>query len=179
MDCPERDLLSSTPMSAWIKDCSGHYSYVNPAFCRFVGQSEESLLGTTDKELWDEAAAFRLDSEEKRVISLRIPLLIQELVSLKGKMLWLEYQCSPVLDELGTVIAIAGIGADISLRKEVETQFRSAQDTPAESRHMASLGIMAAGITHELNQPLQAIKLTAESIVYWFEKKKTSIPMRS
>ena len=41
---------------------------------------------------------------------------------------------------------------------------------------MASLGIMAAGITHELNQPLQAIKLSADSIVYWFEKKKTFDP---
>lgn len=41
---------------------------------------------------------------------------------------------------------------------------------------MASLGIMAAGITHELNQPLQAIKLSADSIVYWFEKRKTFDP---
>ena len=177
MNCPERDLLNVMPMFAWMKDCMGIYTYVNPAFCRFVGRPAELILGQTDEEIWDSATAARLASDEERVISRRTPLYKQDVFLVAGKSVWLEFRLSPVLDETEEVIAVAGVGDDISFRKEIEGQLASALDTAMEARHMASLGIMAAGITHELNQPLQAIKLSADSIVYWFEKKKSLDPI--
>jgi PAS domain S-box-containing protein len=176
MDYLERDLLNAMPMCAWVKDCRGCYTYVNPAFCQFVGRSSERILGTTDREVWDEATALRLAGDEERVIFSRTPLFKQDLVSMKGASVWFEYRLTPILNETEQVVAVAGIGDDISFRKEVEGQLVSALDAALEARHMASLGIMAAGITHELNQPLQAIKLSADSIVYWFDKKKNFDP---
>ena len=176
MEHPERQLLAVIPMLAWMKDCSGRYIYVNPAFCSFVGRSAIEILGTSGKGFWGAPFATRIASDENRVISLRTPLFKQDLVPMKGRSVWLEYRLTPILDEEERVVAIAGIGEDITFRKDVEGQLVSALDTALEARHMASLGIMAAGITHELNQPLQAIKLSADSIVYWYEKKKNFDP---
>jgi PAS domain S-box-containing protein len=176
MECIERDLLSVIPLFVWQKDCEGHYKYANPAFCALVGRSVEYVLGKTDKDVWDEATAARFTADEERVALRGTPLHKQDLVTVGGKSIWVEFRLSPVINNKGEVIAIAGIGDDISSRKELEGQLASALDTALEARHMASLGIMAAGITHELNQPLQAIKLSADSIVYWFEKKKTFDP---
>ena len=176
MDCIERDLLSVIPLFVWQKDCEGRYKYANPAFCAWVGRSVEEVLGRTDYDIWDDATANRLAADEERVALRGASLHKQDLVSVAGRQVWVEYRLSPVINGKGEVIAIAGVGDDITERKELEGQLASALDTALEARHMASLGIMAAGITHELNQPLQAIKLSADSIVYWFEKKKMFDP---
>ena len=176
MDCIERDLLSVIPLFVWQKDCEGRYKYANPAFCAWVGRSVDEVLGRTDHEIWDEATANQLAADEERVALRGTSLQKQSMVNVEGRQVWVEYRLSPVINAKGEVVAIAGVGDDITERKELEGQLASALDTALEARHMASLGIMAAGITHELNQPLQAIKLSADSIVYWFEKKKTFDP---
>ena len=176
MDCIERDLLSVIPLFVWQKDCEGRYKYANPAFCAWVGRSVDEVLGRTDHEIWDEATANQLAADEERVALRGTSLQKQSMVTVEGRQVWVEYRLSPVINAKGEVVAIAGVGDDITERKELEGQLASALDTALEARHMASLGIMAAGITHELNQPLQAIKLSADSIVYWFEKKKTFDP---
>ena len=176
MDCIERDLLSVIPLFVWQKDCEGRYKYANPAFCAWVGRSVDDVLGRTDHEIWDEATANQLAADEERVALRGTSLQKQSMVNVEGRQVWVEYRLSPVINAKGEVVAIAGVGDDITERKELEGQLASALDTALEARHMSSLGIMAAGITHELNQPLQAIKLSADSIVYWFEKKKTFDP---
>ena len=176
MDCIERDLLSVIPLFVWQKDCEGRYKYANPAFCAWVGRSVDDVLGRTDHEIWDEATANQLAADEERVALRGTSLQKQSMVNVEGRQVWVEYRLSHVINAKGEVVAIAGVGDDITERKELEGQLASALDTALEARHMASLGIMAAGITHELNQPLQAIKLSADSIVYWFEKKKTFDP---
>ncbi len=45
-----------------------------------------------------------------------------------------------------------------------------------QSAKLASIGVMAAGITHEINQPLNAIKVSADSILFWDKRNKGVIP---
>lgn len=54
---------------------------------------------------------------------------------------------SPVVDDAGRVTAIAGVARDISERRKLERQLLSAE-------RMASVGMLAAGIAHEINNPL-------------------------
>ncbi len=45
-----------------------------------------------------------------------------------------------------------------------------------ESSRLASVGVIAAGITHEINQPLNTIKITADSILFWEKRNQGKIP---
>jgi len=45
-----------------------------------------------------------------------------------------------------------------------------------ESSKLASIGVMAAGITHEINQPLNAIKITADSVLFWQKRNPGALP---
>ncbi|PKQ60960.1 hypothetical protein BZG02_17595 [Labilibaculum filiforme] len=45
-----------------------------------------------------------------------------------------------------------------------------------ESSRLASIGVMAAGITHEINQPLNAIKITADSVLFWQKRNPGQLP---
>ncbi|MCF7809916.1 PhnD/SsuA/transferrin family substrate-binding protein [bacterium] len=45
-----------------------------------------------------------------------------------------------------------------------------------ETAKLASIGVMSAGITHEINQPLNAIRLSADGILLWNEQNPGSVP---
>ena len=52
---------------------------------------------------------------------------------------------------------------DISERKKAELAMQRAQRT----YQLASLGTLAAGISHEINQPLTALKVKVDGLLYW------------
>ncbi|UCH98224.1 MAG: GHKL domain-containing protein [Candidatus Aminicenantes bacterium] len=55
-------------------------------------------------------------------------------------------------------------------REEAEKKQINAVKHAERSARLASIGVMAASITHEINQPLNAIKVTADSIQYWHKR---------
>ncbi len=69
---------------------------------------------------------------------------------------------------------------------ERESEFRAR--LAAERRHtdnvqmveratrLASIGVIAAGITHEINQPLNAIRLTSDGTMMWIERHGIDLP---
>jgi signal transduction histidine kinase len=61
-------------------------------------------------------------------------------------------------------------------RAEAEEKQVEAIKHVERSARMASIGVMAAGITHEINQPLNAIKVTADSIQYWHKRNPGVLP---
>jgi signal transduction histidine kinase len=61
-------------------------------------------------------------------------------------------------------------------REEAEKKQIEAVKHAEQSARMASIGVMAASITHEINQPLNAIKVTADSIQYWHKRNPGRLP---
>ena len=61
-------------------------------------------------------------------------------------------------------------------REEAEKKQLNAVKTAEQSARLASIGVMTAGITHEINQPLNAIKVTADSIQYWQKRNPGKLP---
>ncbi len=43
---------------------------------------------------------------------------------------------------------------------------------------LASIGVIAAGITHEINQPLNAIRLTSDGTMMWIERNGIDLPLK-
>lgn len=63
---------------------------------------------------------------------------------------WLSTNFSGILDEFGKVSSILGISRDITERRKMEEQMYNTEK-------LASLGTMAAGVAHEINNPLAII----------------------
>jgi len=61
-------------------------------------------------------------------------------------------------------------------RLEVERKHIEAVKLAEKTSRLASIGVMAAGITHEINQPLSAISITADSVLLWDEDNKGILP---
>jgi C4-dicarboxylate-specific signal transduction histidine kinase len=63
----------------------------------------------------------------------------------------------PLYDAAGAAYAVCGISTDITDRKRAEEESRRRQEELAHVTRLSTMGEMATGLAHELNQPLAAI----------------------
>jgi two-component system C4-dicarboxylate transport sensor histidine kinase DctB len=69
----------------------------------------------------------------------------------------------------------ADLRNEIAERTATETRLKKAQDDLVQAGKLAALGQMSAGISHELNQPLTAIRSFAENAQGFLERGKTDV----
>ncbi len=69
----------------------------------------------------------------------------------------MEIIAAPILDESGEVVQIIEACRDVTARVRAENQARQRQAELAHLARLGTMGEMAAGLAHELNQPLSAI----------------------
>jgi two-component system sensor kinase FixL len=74
-----------------------------------------------------------------------------------GSVHWLESRGRAVFDPNGKPVRMSGIVVDISERKEAEQKNRQREADLAHLARVGSMGNIAAGLAHELSQPLAAI----------------------
>ncbi len=72
-----------------------------------------------------------------------------------GGVVHLSLVVNPLVDSSGRFLGVAAIGRDISDQKGLETQL-------AVSDRMVTIGTLAAGVAHEINNPLAALVMNLE-----------------
>lgn len=68
-----------------------------------------------------------------------------------------ECQCTPTIGPDGSISGMIGVATDITERRQAEGQSRRLLDELAHTGRISTMGEMASGLAHELNQPLAAI----------------------
>ncbi|MBL7190898.1 response regulator [bacterium] len=61
----------------------------------------------------------------------------------------------------------------VDLVREQTRKIEEQRIISARSERLASLGTLAAGIAHEINQPLNALKISVDGLLYWGERNMT------
>ncbi len=86
-------------------------------------------------------------------------------------------------DEIGVFFSTVNMIANawernslMNARLEAEQKNVEAMRMLEESSLLASVGVLSAGITHEINQPLNAIKISADSVLYWQKRNPGQLP---
>jgi signal transduction histidine kinase len=65
---------------------------------------------------------------------------------------------------------------EIQARLAAERRQTESVQMVERATRLASIGVIAAGITHEINQPLNAIRLTADGSLMWLERNEVQLP---
>jgi PAS domain S-box-containing protein len=68
-----------------------------------------------------------------------------------------ECRCTPTADPKGGITGMIGVATDVTERTCAERQARRLLDELAHMGRISTMGEMASGLAHELNQPLAAI----------------------
>jgi len=143
-----------------IIDEAGIVQQANPAVQRLFGYTPEELVGgnvsllmpSPDRERHGQYIRNYLRTGEARIIGIGREVLARRK---DGSLLPVELAVSEV--RLPGRRLFAGSLRDISDRKRAEEQARVRLDELAHASRLTAMGEMAAGIAHEINQPLSAI----------------------
>ncbi len=79
-------------------------------------------------------------------------------------------------DKAGHPVILSGTLQDITARVKMEAMLQEKQAQIAHAGRLASLGEMASGVAHELNQPLSIIRLNAEGLKLSLKRNGSLLP---
>jgi PAS domain S-box-containing protein len=151
----------------------GTFTYVNGSFAKFIGQPVEEIIG---KNFTTYIRADDREEIRKKVYSLtpENPVVVTEprFVDNQGKVHWTQWVNRAILNEHGEIVEYQSVGRDITWQKEAELKIAEARVATERASRVATLAVIGGGIAHEINQPLNAIKVLAETILYLYNSRK-------
>lgn len=149
-----RGLVENAEDLIYQTDAKGCLTYVNPAVATLLGREPESLwrsrtpllflVHSEDVPAVTGALARMLDGEIMRAFQFRMVHADGETAR------WVSQTNVPIRDDHGTIVGMQGIAHDVTERRAMQEQI-------AQAERLADLGRMAAGIAHEIRNPLGAI----------------------
>ena len=146
------DLVIST-------DAQGRIVTWNRAAERTSGLTAEMLNGQPLLSLCpSEQQSLMAEMLQKLVRGERVQSTEVNLLTATNEKVPIAWSCSPMHDDDGRVAGIVAVGRDLTERRRLEAQL-------IQSAKMASLGVMAGGIAHELRNPLGIISASAQLLM--------------
>ncbi len=143
------NVMNNSPVIIMTTDLEGRVVSFNPGAEESLGYQKEEVMGTL-------ASRFYRDPEEREMLLRRV---INEgsvrdyqtsLVRKNGDLLPISLTLSQLKDSQGRMIGTVGMSKDISRRSLLMEQV-------LQSERLAAVGRLAAGVAHEINNPLAVI----------------------
>ncbi|HUT55380.1 MAG TPA: ATP-binding protein [bacterium] len=110
----------------------------------------ELYIGRRLDELFSEPDVAFMRSRVDRVLENKKSLSYEHYLNIKGKKITLSTKLIPIRDDKGEVHYLLGISRDVTEKMEVDQRIYNTEK-------LASIGTLAAGVAHEINNPLAVI----------------------
>jgi len=152
--------VRGTSDGLWDWDIETGTEYWSPRFKELLGYREDEIEATFDQYIAllhpedkaDVLEAVRLHLEENRSYDREFRLRTK-----CGDYRWFRSRGEALRDENGRPYRVAGSMRDITDRRLAQEEIRELQEKLAHVARLSTMGEMATGLAHELNQPLSAI----------------------
>lgn len=187
-----RTILDSIEEAYYEVDLMGTLMFFNDSLCRISGYTKEELTGMKYKEYLENENVEVVFDIFNRVYKTRKPdrMASWKFLGRNHKRIHVESSISPIISN-GEVVGFRGVLRDITERKETEedlrrahsllektnfdlldaySELKSAQSKMLQSEKMASIGQLAAGVAHEINNPIGFITSNLGSLKKYMER---------
>lgn len=133
----------------------------------FTGLQHEEVIGREfwNTVWWDHSPELQQRMKEAIRAAAQGETLQFEVTKprVDGELATLDFSIRPIMDKARRVVFLLCESHDITEHKQAEEEARYHRERIAHVSRLSTLGEMAAGIAHEINQPLTAISLFAQA----------------
>lgn len=169
-------ILDSVADGIYGVDLQGKSTFTNKAMEQLTGWRSWELVGARQHDMLhhthadgspypaSECPIYRTFKENQ-------PRFIEDDIFWRkdGSSFAVEYSSTPMRDEHKQAVGAVVVFRDISQRKQVQESARQYQQELAHVARLSTMGEMASGLAHELNQPLTAIATSADACIRLLE----------
>ncbi|MDO9109300.1 MAG: PAS domain S-box protein, partial [Desulfatirhabdiaceae bacterium] len=162
-----RTLVQAIPDLIWLKDRHGVFLDCNLMFERLFGAAKKDIIGKTDYDFVDRELADFFRENDRKAMSAGKPCSNEEWLTFAdgGYRGLFDTVKTPMLDAEGKLVGVLGIARDITERKQAEEQKAKLEARLLQAQKMESIGSLAGGIAHDLNNILFPISGLSEMLL--------------
>jgi len=174
-----RNIIEHSNELFYLHDTDHNLTYVSPQSIDFFGYTPDET-----KVKWMELmtsnpinqAGFEITQKAIQTGEKQKPYILEGR-SKDGKNILLEIEESPIIDETGKTVLIAGAARNITDRKRAEEDKEKLETQLRQSQKMEAVGTMAGGIAHDFNNILSIIlgntELAIRDVPEWHPVKES------
>ncbi|MRR17164.1 MAG: PAS domain S-box protein, partial [Deltaproteobacteria bacterium] len=175
-----RSILESTHEGYFENDLAGKFTFANDAYVKNIGYTREEMIGKDARVFTDEKNARDVQKHFRELYQTGEPIksLYTEVIRKNGTKGIFETSASLMWDAQGNVTGFRGISRDVTERRMADMRLAEYAETISKKNQelaetyeelgrrqkmilqqekMASIGMLAAGVAHEIKNPLAII----------------------
>lgn len=171
-----QDIIDASPSSIFVKDINSQYLVTNKQFIKSLNLEGVAIDKIKDELIFPSKVLKTIRQRDLEVITAKKPIVVEEQLPYLDVLNWHLTSLFPLFDEFNRVYGLCGIITNIQSSKdqisEYEYKLNLEKMKSAHNEKMISLGLMSAGIAHEINNPLQTISLNLEMFPHYINNTK-------
>lgn len=171
----------------FVKDREGRYLIVNARHVKYLGAKlEADVIGKTLYDFFEKKEAAKICKADDGIMQSGqgVENMIDHRKQATGEDLWLLTSKVPLNNEDGECIGLVGISQDITSQKNIELKLKSTiqilEETKLqliESEKMKTIGRLAAGVAHEVKNPLAVVSMGVEYLLKRLQEDEELVEM--
>lgn len=153
-----RTLVDASAQIVWTTGPDGSVSEDSASWRAFTGQSLEQWLGFGWLDAIHPEDRPLIDRRWREVVANRARLMMEYRVRhVSGDWRWTRVSGAPLLAPDGTLTGWVGMNIDIQQERRALDELRTAHQALLVRERLSTIGTLAAGVAHEVNNPLMGI----------------------
>jgi PAS domain S-box-containing protein len=164
-------IFDTSPIGIITLNKDGDFFEVNKSFLEMLLNTREELLEMNYRQIVNDNN-FNYENFIKELFEKETLTLDIEFIKKDSSILPASVTAWVIYDSKSSNYKIAAVIKDLTEHKELENQKRIHDVMVNQLERVTSLSHLSSAITHEIKQPLQSIKVIADSILYLNSKNK-------
>jgi PAS domain S-box-containing protein len=158
-----RSVLAHAPIILFAMDSQGSVVLSEGRGLGALGLAPKQVIGQSVFDLYKDIP--EVIEHTHRALRGEAFTILLDLPGPSGPNLFYETRYTPVFGEGGELVEVIGVATDITERHKAEVALRQSEARLVEADRLASIGALAAGVAHEINNPLSYVLLNLDMVI--------------